>query len=279
VGEGFFETMGVALVDGRLFQSEDHLIGGGAGSVIVDQAAAERWWPGENPIGQNVVFGSTDAPWNTVVGVVENVTYDGPGEVWPTFYTTHNLAVEQAPFVARSSYLVVRVGGSEVPVLPAIRQIVAELDPGMAIANTYTMKGILDTAVARPRFIMSVISLFAVVALILGAIGIYGVLAYGVARRAGEIGIRRALGAQESDMVLMILKQGLALTGFGLVLGLGTAFAGSRFLQAFLHGVAPTDPFTFAAVVVGISLVALAASYVPARRASGVDPLEALKLE
>lgn len=279
MGEGFFETMGVALVDGRLFQSEDHLIGGGPGSVLVDQAAAERWWPGENPIGQKVGFGSADAPWNTVVGVVENVTYDGPGEVWPTFYITHNLAVEQAPFAARSSYLVVRTQGNEVPVLPAIRQIVGEMDPGMAIANTYTMQGILDTAVARPRFIMSVISLFAAVALVLGGIGIYGVLAYGVALRAGEIGIRRALGAEESDMVLMILKQGLVLTGLGLVLGLGAAVAGSRFLQAFLHGVTPTDPLTLVAVVAGISLVALAASYIPARRASGVDPVEALKLE
>ena len=278
VGEDFFETMGLTLVEGRLFRSEDHLVGS-LGSVIVDQAAAERWWPGESPIGQNVHFGSTDAPWNTVVGVVGNVTYDGPGEVWPTFYTTHRLMAEQAPHAARSSYLVVRSLESGVPVIPAIREIVRELDPGMAIANSYTMEGILDRAVAQPRFIMSILSFFAGVAVLLGAIGIYGVLAYGVALRAGEIGIRRALGAEKGDMVFMIMKQGLALTGVGLALGLGAALAGSRLLQAFLHGVTATDPLTLAAVVVGVFLVALAASFFPARRASGVDPLQALKVE
>ena len=126
---------------------------------------------------------------------------------------------------------------------------------------------------------MSVLSLFAGVALVLGAIGIYGVLAYGVALRAGEIGIRRALGAQGGDMVLMILKQGLFLTGGGLVLGIVAALAGTRILSSFLHGVTPTDPLTFGAVAVGILLVAALASYFPARRASGVDPLEALRVE
>jgi predicted permease len=278
VGEAFFETMGLSLVEGRLLQSEDHLPGA-LGNVVVDQAAADRWWPGESPVGQNVRFGRDDGPWSRVVGVVSNMTYDGPGEEWPTFYNAHSWTAEGAPFIARSAYLTVRTREGESPVIPAIRQIVRELNPNLAIANTYTMEGIMDRAVARPRFIMSVLSLFAGVALILGAIGIYGVLAYGVALRAGEIGIRRALGAQGGDMVRMILKQGLWLTGVGLAVGLAASLVGTRILSTFLYGVSPTDPITFGAVVAGILLVAFLASYLPARRASGVDPLEALRVE
>ena len=126
---------------------------------------------------------------------------------------------------------------------------------------------------------MSILSVFAAVALMLGAIGIYGVMSYGVALRAGEIGIRRALGAGRGEVVRMVLRQSLALTGLGVVAGLGGALAGTRALASFLHDVSPTDPFTFLVVAVGVCLVALVASFVPARRASGVDPLEALRAE
>jgi ABC-type antimicrobial peptide transport system permease subunit len=163
--------------------------------------------------------------------------------------------------------------------LPAIRQTVRELNPNLAIAGTYTMDEVKDQAVGRPRFLMSVLSVFAAVALVLGAIGIYGVMAYGVALRSGEIGIRRALGAKGGAVVGMVLRQSLVLTGLGVLLGLGLALVGTRVLGAFLHEVSPTDPLTYLVVGLGVCVVAVLAAAVPARRASGVDPLDALRTE
>ncbi len=213
------------------------------------------------------------------MGVVGNVTFDGPGEVWPHFYHSHNGTAVEFSFLTLSTYLTVRTTGDAAGVIPAIREIVRGLDPGLAIAGNFTMDEVMDQAVARPRFLMSVLSVFAAVALILGAIGIYGVMSYGVALRAGEIGIRRALGAGRGGVVRMVLRQSLVLTGLGVLLGLSGAFAATRTLSGFLHDVSPTDPLTFIVVALGISFVALIAAFLPARRASGVDPLEALRVE
>jgi putative ABC transport system permease protein len=278
VGTEFFETMGVPLLRGRLLEAGDHRPDA-PGVVVIDQAAADRWWPGEEPLGQRIRFGRVDGPWSTVIGVVENVTYDGPGEIWPTFYLSHNWTAEAMPHAVRSGYLTVRTIGDPSRVLPSVREAVGELDPNLAIAASYTMEEVMDRAVARPRFIMSLLSIFAGVALALGAIGVYGVMAYGVALRAGEIGIRRALGAESGAVVRMILGQGFVLAALGLGLGLAAALAGTRVLEGFLHGVSPTDPLTFVLVGIGVILVALAATYAPARKAGGVDPLDALRVE
>ncbi len=278
VGEGFFETLGISALRGRVLGPEDHRPGAQR-SVVIDETTANRWWPGENPIGQRVRFAGEDAPWYTVVGVVQSVTYDGPGELWPTYYHSHNEAAESMPFLALSSYLMVRSTSDEDRVLPAIRQIVRDLNPNLAIAGSYSMEEVLDQAVAEPRFLVSVLSAFALVALALGAIGIYGVMAYAVALRSGEIGIRRALGAGAPAVVAMVLRQSLLLTGFGVLIGLGGGLVGTRVLGTFLHEVSPTDPFTFLAVGSGVCLVAALAALVPARRASGVDPLEALRVD
>jgi predicted permease len=278
VGEGFFETLGISPLRGRVLGPDDHQIGG-ARSVVIDETAAVRWWPGEDPVGQRIAFAGEDAPWYSVVGVVGSVTYDGPGEFWPTFYHSHNEAAESMPFLALSSYLMVRTSGDPERVIPAVRRVVNNLNPSLAIAGSYTMDDVLDQAVAQPRFLMSVLSVFAVVALVLGAIGIYGVMAYSVALRAGEIGIRRALGAGGVTVVAMVLRQSLTLTGLGVLIGLGGGLAGTRVLGAFLHEVSPSDPLTFVAVGSGVCLVAILAALVPAKRASGVDPLEALRVE
>jgi putative ABC transport system permease protein len=278
VGDDFFTAMGLPLIRGRYLESTDNLPDA-AGVVVVDEAFANRWFVGEDPLGKRVRAGSESSPWLTIVGVVGSVTYDGPGELWPTLYMAHNLTATYAPFMSRSSYLVVRTGGDPAGALPGIREVARRLDPNLAIAGSYTMDAILDQAVARPRFIMSVLSVFALVALVLGAIGIYGVVSYGVALRAGEIGIRRALGAEEREVVSMILRQALIMTAAGLTLGIGGAVLASRVLEGFLHQVSPTDPLTYFAVAAGVLLVAVLASWIPARRASGVDPLEALKVE
>jgi predicted permease len=278
VGDDFFDVMGLTPVRGRLLGPEDHEIDGPA-SIVIDEASAARWWPGEDPIGKRVSMAADDSPWSIVVGVVPSLTYDGPGEHWPTHYMSHNQTAAGPAFLTRSSYLTVRTTVDPMQVLPAIRDVVRGLDPNLAIAGTYTMEDIQGRAVARPRFIMSVLSIFAGVALVLGAIGIYGVMAYGVALRAGEIGIRRALGAGSHAVLGMVLGQGLVLTGLGVALGLMGAAVGSRLLEGFLHEVSPTDPLTYLLVGAGVMAVALAATYPPARRAGGVDPLEALRAE
>jgi ABC-type antimicrobial peptide transport system permease subunit len=207
------------------------------------------------------------------------VTYDGPGEFWPTYYHSHNQTAETMPFLARSTYLMVRTAENPARTLPAIRQITAELDPTLAIASTYTQDEVLGEAVARPRFIMSILTFFAAVALLLGTIGIYGVISYGVALRAGEIGIRRALGADAPAVVGMVLGQGFFLSALGVMLGLAGAWGGTRIMVGFLHAVSPTDPITFLSVGLGVLAIALFAAFLPARRAGGVDPLEALRVE
>ncbi len=147
------------------------------------------------------------------------------------------------------------------------------------MAGSYTMQDIETRSLARPRFILSLLGIFAVMALLLGAIGIYGVMSHGVAQRVDEIGIRRALGAEGREVVRLVVRQGMALTAHGIAIGLVAAFFATRLLAAFLHEVSATDPWTFGAVAVGVVGVALLASWIPARRASRIDPMQALRVE
>jgi predicted permease len=276
VGDEFHETMGIPLVRGRLFGPGDDRVGGPR-VALVDEVAAARYWPGEDPIGRQIGFGNQEEEgWIEIVGVVGSVTYDGPGIGFPTIYNPAN----QTPhFALRSRYLVVRTAGDPGAMVEGVRSVVRRLDPRQAVAGTYTMKEIQGRSLARPRFILTLFGVFAGVALVLGAVGIYGVISYGVALRAGEIGVRRALGAEEGAVLGMVLKQGLGLTMVGLVLGLAGALAGTRILTGFLYEVSPNDPLTFLIVAGVILSVALLAAFFPARRASGMDPLEALRVE
>jgi hypothetical protein len=278
VGRDFFETIGISAVSGRLFQAQDHTIESES-VAIVDEAAVSRWWPDQDPLGQRIRMGSEEADWMTVVGVVENVTFDAPGEYWPHVYTPHNPSARTHPFVTLATFLTVRAERADAPVSSQIRSLTRTLDPGLAVANEFSMETILSRAAARSRFVMSVLSVFALVAVVLGAIGIYGVISYSVALRVREIGIRRALGAGGGAVVMMIQRQGMVLALTGVGLGLAGAFAGTRLLEGFLHDVEATDPFTYALVGLGTLLVASAATYLPARGAGGVDPLEALRIE
>jgi predicted permease len=276
VSEEFHELLGVPLIRGRLFGPDDDQPDG-PGVAVVDEAAATRYWPGEDPIGQRIGFGRQEEDgWTEVVGVVGSVTYDGPGLEFPTIYVPANQA---PPFASRTRYLVVDVGREPRALVDGVRSVVRALDPGQAIAGTFTMEEIQGRSLARPRFILTLFGLFAGVGLALGAVGIYGVISYGVALRAGEIGIRRALGAEEGAVMAMVFRQGLALTVVGLALGLTGALAGTRVLAGFLYEVSPTDPLTFLGVAGVILAVAALAAFFPARRASGMDPLEALRVE
>jgi hypothetical protein len=276
VGGDLHDLLGIPLVRGRLFTADDDRLEAPR-VALVDQVAAERYWPGDDPIGQRIPGGGNeDDPPAEIVGVVGSVTYDGPGVEFPTLYFPSNRAPH---FAIRSRYLVLRTVGDPGAAVGPIRDLVRALDPGQALAGTLTMEEIQGQALARPRFIMTLLGVFSGVALALGAIGIYGVISYGVALRAGEIGIRRALGAEEAEVMTMVLKEGLGLTGAGLVLGFAGAVAVTRILTGFLHEVSPSDPMTYLLVGAGVVLVALAATWLPARRAGGMDPLEALRAQ
>ncbi len=275
VDDRYFDLMGIPLIRGRLFQPDDNR-SEAPRVVLVDESAANRYWPGEDPIGQRAGSAADDEAFAEIIGVVGSVTYDGPGIEFPTLYNPSN----QTPhFAVRTQYLVLRSTSDPGGMVEAVRGVVRTLDPGQAIAGTYTMEQIQGQMLARPRFILTLFGVFAGVALVLGAIGIYGVISYGVALRSGEIGIRRALGAEGREVLGMVLKQGLGLALTGLVLGLAAAFAGTRVLESFLHEVSPNDPATFVGVAVVILAVSVLATFFPARRATGVDPLEALRVE
>lgn len=276
VGDGFFELLGVPLLRGRLFDANDHR-GDAPPVVIVDQATAERYWPGEDPIGQGVSLGGDT--YSTVVGVVDNVTFDAPGVTWPHIFGSHDATASSAHFLTRSSWLTVRTEGDPANLVPRMRALVSQLDPRLAIARVRTMEELEAQAVAVPRFILTLLSVFAAVGLLLGTIGVYGVISQGVASRAAELGIRRALGAGGEAVVGMVVREGVTLAIHGVVIGLVAALALSRLIRGFLHEVSPFDPWTYASVAALVALVGLVATLLPAWRASRVDPLDSLRGE
>jgi predicted permease len=277
-GVGLFETLGVQLRSGRFFNETD--LPGNPPVAVVDEEAARRYWPNEDPIGKRIRFLSTDGPWATVVGVVGNVKYHGLGETYPIYYHLYDQTTAwSGGFFARSMSVVVRTHRDPLTVAGPIRDLVRAIDPDLPIVWMRTMEDIASSSVARPRFLMTLMMVFAGVALILGAIGVYGVISHGVAQRTNEIGIRIALGAGSGAVAGMVVRQGITLALAGVVTGLLSAIAATRLMTGFLFSVSPTDPWTFV-VVVGVILgVVLMSSYLPARRASRVDPLVALRTE
>lgn len=276
-GQGLFETMGIPLIRGRLLDETDRA--GTQPAVVIDERMAERYWPGEDPLGQQIWFFQTDGPRHTIVGIVGNVKFDGIDSAHPTFYHPYEQAVDWAPHMTRTNSIVTRTSGDPSAVAAVTREAVRELDPNLPILTQWSMHEIVDIAVARPRFILTLLCVFAAVALLLGSIGIYGIISHTVAKRTGEIGIRMALGAQSGNVVTMVIRQGFLLTLAGVVIGLLGAFAATRVMAGLLFEVSATDPWTLAAVTTLVIGVALLASYMPARRASQVDPLVALRVE
>lgn len=273
VTKGYHEMMGIALLKGRTFTDYD---GPDAPRVVViNETMARRYWPDEDPVGKRIGNRNPSQPnWREIVGVVRNVKFFGlDQEQPPAMYFPH------AQLPSRSMILALRTRLDATGVLDGLRTQVGTLDRNLAIANVATMDQLVADAVSQPRLLLSLILLFASVALLLAAVGIYGVMAYSVSERTHEIGIRMALGARYADVLKLVLRDGMALVLVGLALGLGASFALTRLLSKQLFGVTATDPGTFAAVTVGLALVALAACSVPARRAARVDPMVALRHE
>ncbi len=275
---GLFHTLGIPLLRGRLFDETD--LTGGPLVVIVDEELARRYWPGDDPIGKRIRFFATDGPWHTVVGVVGKVKYAGLDKDYPIFYHQYHQTVDWSRgFISRSNTLVVRTVGDPVSIAGPVRELVRTLDPALPIVWMRTMDDIAAASVARPRFVMTLLSVFAGVALLLGAIGVYGVISHAVAMRTNEIGIRIALGAGGGAVTRLVVRQGMQLTWIGVAVGLAAAIAATRLIRGFLFEISPTDPLTFAAVTALMVVVGMAACYVPARRASRIDPLSALRQE
>ncbi|HLK34774.1 MAG TPA: ABC transporter permease [Terriglobales bacterium] len=278
----YFQTMRIPLVAGRFFNRQD-----GPDSppvVIISQAMAKKYWPGQNPIGKRLRH-EENQPWITVVGVVGDVS-DGPGTQQPRphiylpfLQLSDTLTADNIVGVARSMNLAVRTQTDPASLTSEVVAKVHSLDPDLAVANIAPMPQLVSSLLAGPRFNTTLLGLFAGFALFLSAIGIYGVLAYAVAQQRHEIGIRMALGARPRHVLRFVLAWGTRLACVGTVCGIVAALALTRLMKGLLYGVGATDPLTFAAVTLLLLLVALFASYLPARRATKVDPMIALRCE
>jgi putative ABC transport system permease protein len=271
VGPGYFRTLGVPVVRGRGITAADRR--GQPRVALVNETAARRLWPGVDPVGKSVWVDYPDAPLE-VVGVVRDVPPLESGRpVEPEVYWPY------AQLPRWGVFLVIRATGDPAAVVRPAQARLAELDPDLQAGRWSTLDELVGSELRQPRFTLLLVALFAAIAAILAAVGIYGLLSYVVARRTREIGVRMALGAERRRIETAVVAQALRLAVAGVVLGLAGAVAVSRLLQGLLHGVAPTDPWTYAAVAVLALAVTVVASWLPARRAGSLDPLEALRTE
>ena len=275
VTPGYFEAMGLHLKDGRFFSAGDDMSGPRA--MIVNETFVDRYFGGRRAIGGRVrISGPDTTAWYTVVGVVQNVHHNSLiATVKPEFYVT--LAqFAQSHNTRRSMSLVARTSGDPSTLIGPIRSVVRQLDPRLPVSNARTMREVVNTAIAGPRFAMQALGMFGILALVLSAIGIFGIVSQVVASRTQEFGIRAALGATPGDLVRLSLGTGVRQALAGLAVGIVIALVVTRAMTSMLQDVTPTDPWTFAAVVLVTGAVAILASVGPARRAGKADPARAL---
>lgn len=269
----YFQTLGIPLRKGRQFTDQD--LKGGRSVLMINESLARRFWPdyprGQDPIGQHIQLGAGSYAVE-IVGIAADVHEAGLAfGVVPEVYLPARLSPPQ------TAYLAVRTDGNPIRFVNAIRSLVLAIDRDQAVSAVKTMDDLLDASLGQQRLMMMLLVSFAGVALLLAVVGIYGVIAYSVAQRTQEIGVRRALGAQQSDILRLIVGQGLGLTVAGVFLGLGGSFALTRTMGSLLFQVSATDPATFAGIALLLILVAFAASYIPALRATRIDPVKALR--
>jgi putative ABC transport system permease protein len=270
ISADYFQTMQLRLVKGRTFSERDNekapLV------TIISETMARKFWPNEDPLGKRI--GRGPDRWREIVGVVRDVKHFGlDADTPPTMY----FPMRQVP--ARGMNLVVRTAADPLTMAPALRQQVWAGDPNLAVANLGTMNDVVSSSITQQKFILMLLGCFAGLALLLAAVGIYGVVSYAVTQRTHEIGIRMALGARVGDVLGLVFRQGLGLALVGIAIGITLAFGLTRLMKSLLFNVAPTDAMTFVIVAVSLLLVALLACLVPARRAAKVDPLIALRYE
>ena len=274
VSPDYFRAIETPLTRGRFFSHGDDRQAPQV--VLIDEAFAQRYFNNRDPVGQRIKRGGpkSEAPWMSIVGVVGNIKSDGfdrPDQ--PHLY----VPIFQNPAYAMAVYL--RTDVSPTSLTQSLREQVKAVDRDLPVFGERTMEQVVADSVSRRKFAVQVVGLFGILALVLAAVGIYGVIAYSVTQRTREIGIRVALGASRSAILRWVLKQGMFLTMAGVAAGLIGAFALTRLLRTLLFGIGPTDFVTYAALAILLTIVALVACYIPARRATKVDPLVALRYE
>jgi putative ABC transport system permease protein len=278
VTHGYFEAMRIPVVRGRIFTAADRV--DAPLVAVINETMARKLWPGKDAIGGTVKLLNETLPWVTVVGVVKDVRSSGfLTDPPPTMYFPQAQAGKSAWYVPSTLWLIVRTNADPRAVVGQIRSIVREIAPAAPIARVQTMSDAVAASVAPRRFTTLLLLAFAMVAMILAGLGIYCVIAYAVSQRRAEMGIRMALGARRGQVVSQVLGEGVRTAAVGAAVGIVLALATTRFLRAMAVGVSPGDPGTLAVVAVTLMLVAVAAAYVPARRASGVDPARAIRAD
>jgi putative ABC transport system permease protein len=274
----YFEALGLTLVFGRLFTHEDDAESPPV--VVISEAMAHKHWPGENAIGKRMKVFLPDWPWMEVIGLVKDVRHRGPSqEPRPRWYVPHAQAYVSAYASPLATTIAVRSDADPTPLMTPIRRLLSELDGSVPVSNVRTMEEILDGAMARQRFVMTLLTVFGLLALFLAAVGVYGVVSYSVSRRTHEIGLRMALGAEGSSVLGRVLREGLALALMGVGVGLLGSFALSRAFESMVFGISSTDPVTYGGVVIVLVAASVGASLLPATRASRVSPMVALREE
>ena len=278
--DGSFEAMGSRLMRGRWFTAAD--TSGSQPVAVINETMARTYWKNpEDAVGGRIRVGSMTNPWAVVIGMVADERHNGvTGIVKEKFYVPHSQwHVATGGNLIRGGFLVVRTAGDPMALAGAVRSEVRSLDPNIPVANIRPMTEVVAASLATPRLTGFLMGTFAAIALTLAAVGIYGVLSYLVARRTHEIGIRLAVGADRSQVLALVLKQGLTLAGAGIAVGMIAAFLLTRLMQSLLYQVGPSDPITFSVVTVALIVVSLLASALPAYRATRVSPLIALRTE
>ena len=271
----YLDTLGAKLIDGRMYGPGD---GPGAPKVIViNETFARRFWPNESAVGHRISFAFDHPEWITIIGVVRDVQERGYAiEMKPAVYLNY----PQTPDTwASPERLVIRTKGEPTSIVNAARAVIANIDPEQPVSDVETIDQIIDENVADREQQMDLLGAFAGLSLLLASIGLYGVLSYAVTQRSREIGLRMALGASASNVVSLVVGHGLVLTGTGLIIGLAIAWAATRTMKNLLYGIAATDPTTYAGVAMLLTLVGLMACWIPARRASRLDPIAVLREE
>jgi putative ABC transport system permease protein len=268
---GYFGAIGIPLIRGRLFtEQEDE---NAPGAIVVNQSFAQKFFPNEEALGKRIKLGR-QSQWLTIIGIVRDVKNEGLDvEARPQMYRS----ILQASNLLLT--LVIRTAANPSSLSQAVRSEVRSVDPDMPVFGIQTMEEVMANAVVQRRFAMVLLGMFALIALALSSVGIYGVIAYSVGQRTHEIGVRMALGASSRNVLQLIMLQGVKLTLLGVAVGIAGALAVTRFLAFLLFGITATDPITFAGITLLLLIVALAACYVPARRAMKVDPIIALRHE
>ena len=273
--EDYFQTMGIPLVKGRYFDARD--TADAPGVAVISEKLAQKYWPGEDPVGKRITFegGQQQPRFREIVGIVGHIRNEGlEGETRGQYYVPYAQRPNSADL-----FLVVRADGDPAALAPAVRARIASVDRDLPVYKVTTMEKLVSDSLAQRRFSMTLFGVFAALALALAVVGLYGVMSYAVAQRTHEIGLRMALGAQGRDVLRMVVGQGMGLVAIGLGVGLVGAFMLTRLMSSLLYGVSAADPLTYAGIALLLAAVALLASYIPARRATKVDPMVALRYE